>query len=157
MSEKKSEDGIKIVADNRQARFLYEILDSYEAGIELYGTEVKSIRAGKANLRDAYGLVRDSQIWLLNAHISPHSTTGVYFNHEPTRTRRLLLHKQEIRKLIGKVEQQGLTLVPLKMYLKRGRIKVVIALARGKKLHDKRDDLKQRDDKRQIERAMKQF
>jgi SsrA-binding protein len=155
MSEKEKSDSIKIVADNRQARFLYEILETYEAGIELLGTEVKSIRAGKANLRDGYGLLRQGQIWLLNAHISPHTTTGAYFNHEPTRTRRLLMHKQEIRKLTGKVEQQGLTLVPLKMYLKRGRVKVTIALVRGKKLHDKREDLKKRDDKRDIDRAMK--
>jgi SsrA-binding protein len=157
MSEQKSEAGIKIVADNRQARFLYETIETFEAGIELYGTEVKSIRAGKVNLRDGYGLIRDGQIWLLNAHISPHSTTGAYFNHEPTRTRRLLLHKQEIRKLIGKVEQQGLTLVPLKMYFKRGRIKLALALARGKKLHDKRDDIKRRDDKREMARAMKRM
>jgi SsrA-binding protein len=157
MSEQKSEAGIKIVADNRQARFLYETIETFEAGIELYGTEVKSIRAGKVNLRDGYGLIRDGQIWLLNAHISPHATTGAYFNHEPTRTRRLLLHKQEIRKLIGKVEQQGLTLVPLKMYFKRGRIKLALALARGKKLHDKRDDIKRRDDKREMARAMKRM
>ncbi len=155
MSEKEKSDSIKIVADNRQARFLYEILETYEAGVELLGTEVKSIRAGKANLRDGYGLLRQGQIWLLNAHISPHNSTSAYFNHEPTRTRRLLMHKAEIRKLIGKVEQQGLTLVPLKLYLKRGRVKVTIALVRGKKLHDKREDLKKRDDKRDIDRAMK--
>jgi SsrA-binding protein len=155
MSEKEKSDSIKVVADNRQARFLYEILETYEAGIELLGTEVKSIRAGKANLRDGYGLLRQGEIWLLNAHISPHNSTGSYFNHEPTRTRRLLMHKKEIRKLIGKVEQQGLTLVPLKMYFTRGKVKVTIALVRGKKLHDKRDDLKKRDDKRDIDRAMK--
>ena len=155
MSEKEKSESIKIVADNRQARFLYEILETYEAGIELVGTEVKSIRAGKANLRDGYGLLRNGEIWLLNAHISPHNSTSQYFNHEPTRTRRMLMHKQEIRKLIGKVEQQGLTLVPLKMYLKKGRVKLTIALVRGKKLHDKRDDLKKRDDKRDIDRAMK--
>ncbi len=155
MSEKEKSESIKIVADNRQARFLYEILETYEAGIELLGTEVKSIRAGKANLRDGYGLLRNGEIWLLNAHVSPHSTTGAYFNHEPTRTRRMLMHKAEIRKLIGKVEQQGLTLVPLKMYFKRGKVKVTMALVRGKKIHDKRDDLKKRDDKRDMERAMK--
>jgi SsrA-binding protein len=155
MSEKT--EGIKIIADNRQARFLYEILETYEAGIELFGTEVKSIRAGRVNLRDGYGLIRNGEIWLLNAHISPHATTGSYFNHEPTRTRRLLLHKQEIRKLIGKIQQQGLTLVPLKMYLKKGRVKVAIALVRGKKLHDKREDVKKRDDKRDMARAMKRY
>lgn len=155
MSEKS--EGIKIVSDNRQARFLYEILETYEAGIELKGTEVKSIREGKVNLRDGYALIRKGEAWLLNVHISPHSTAGEYFNHDPLRTRKLLLHKQEIRKLIGKVEQQGLTLVPLKMYLKRGLVKVSIGLGKGKKLHDKREDLKQRQDKREMERAMKRY
>ena len=155
MSEKEKSESIKIVADNRQARFLYEILETYEAGIELLGTEVKSIRAGRTNLRDGYGLLRNGEIWLLNAHISPHTTTAQYFNHEATRTRRLLMHKQEIRKLTGKVNQQGLTVVPLKMYFIRGKVKVTIALVKGKKLHDKRDDLKKKDDKRDMDRAMK--
>ncbi len=155
MSEKEKSESIKIVADNRQARFLYEILETYEAGIELLGTEVKSIRAGRTNLRDGYGLLRNGEIWLLNAHISPHTTTAQYFNHEATRTRRLLMHKQEIRKLTGKVNQQGLTVVPLKMYFKRGKVKVTIALVKGKKLHDKRDDLKKKDDKRDMDRAIK--
>jgi SsrA-binding protein len=153
----KDESGYKIVSDNRQARFLYEILETYQAGIELKGTEVKSIRAGKVNLRDGYALIRNGEAWLINVHISPHTTTGEYFNHEPRRTRKLLLHKQEIRKLIGKVEQQGLTLVPLKMYLRKGIVKVDIALGRGKKLHDKREDMKRRDDKREMERAMKRY
>lgn len=155
MSEKK--EGIKIVSDNRQARHLYEILETYEAGIELKGTEVKSIREGRSNLRDGYALVRNGEAWLLNVHISPHTTASQYFNHDPRRTRKLLLHKQEIRKLIGKVEQQGLTLVPLKMYLKGGWVKVTLGLVRGKKLHDKREDLKQRQDKREMERAMKRY
>ncbi|MBD1921048.1 SsrA-binding protein SmpB [Microcoleus sp. FACHB-831] len=155
MSEKS--DGFKIVSDNRQARFLYEILETYEAGIELKGTEVKSIRAGKVNLRDAYGLIRNGEAWLINVHISPHESSGEYFNHDPRRTRKLLLHKQQIRKLIGKVEQEGLTLVPLKMYLKRGLVKIDLALGKGKKLHDKREDTKRRDDKREIERAMKRY
>lgn len=153
MAEKN--EGIKIVSDNRQARYLYEILETYEAGIELKGTEVKSIRQGKVNLRDGYGIIRNGEAWLLNAHVSPHSTASEYFNHDPRRTRKLLLHKQEIRKLIGKVEQQGLTLVPLKMYLKGGWVKVTLGLAKGKKLHDKREDMKQRQDKRDMERAMK--
>jgi SsrA-binding protein len=148
-------EGFKIVSDNRQARFLYEILETYEAGIELKGTEVKSIREGKANLRDGYALIRNGEAWLINVHISPYSMTSQYFNHEPLRTRKLLLHKQEIRKLLGKVQQKGLTLVPLKMYLKKGRVKLSIGLGRGKKLHDKRDDLKQRQDKRDMERALK--
>lgn len=154
---KNNGDGYKVVSDNRQARYLYEILETYEAGIELKGTEVKSIREGKANLRDGYALIRNSEAWLLNVHISPHDTTSQYFNHDPRRTRRLLMHKQEIRKLIGKVEQKGLTLVPLKMYLKNGWVKISIGLGRGKKLHDKREDVKRRDDKRQIERAMKNY
>ena len=155
MSDKS--EGYKIVSDNRQARYLYEILETYEAGIQLTGTEVKSIRQGKVNLQDGYALVRNGEAWLLNVHISPYTGSGQYFNHEPRRTRKLLLHRQEIRKLIGKVEQQGLTLVPLKMYLKRGLVKVSIALGRGKKLHDKREDLKRRQDQRDIQRAMKSY
>jgi SsrA-binding protein len=142
-------------ADNRQARFNYEILEVYETGIELAGTEVKSIRAGLANLRDAYGIVRKGEILLLNVYIAPHKTTSANFNHEPTRTRKLLMHKQEIRKLIAQVEQRGLTLVPLKLHQKNGWIKVDLALVRTKKLHDKRDDIKKREDKRDIARAMK--
>lgn len=148
-------DGYKIVAENRQARFEYEILETFEAGIELVGTEVKSVRAGKANLRDGFALIRNGEVWLHNVHISPHDTASQYFNHDPRRTRKLLMHRQEIRKLIGKVEQQGLTLVPLKMYLKRGWAKISLALVRGKKLHDKREDLKQKQAKREMQRAMK--
>uniref|UniRef100_B8HMG1 SsrA-binding protein n=1 Tax=Cyanothece sp. (strain PCC 7425 / ATCC 29141) TaxID=395961 RepID=B8HMG1_CYAP4 len=155
MNESQKSESYKIVSDNRQARFLYEILETYEAGVSLTGTEVKSIRAGKVNLRDGFALIRNGEVVLMNVHISPHQTTGQAFNHDPRRTRKLLLHREEIRKLIGKVEQKGLTLVPLKMYLKRGWVKVDIALARGKKLYDKREDLKQRQDKRDMERAMK--
>ncbi len=150
-----SDGGFKIVAENRQARFEYEILETFEAGLELQGTEVKSVRNGKANLRDGFALIRKGEAWLHNVHISPHETASQHFNHEPRRARKLLMHKQEIRKLMGKVDQQGLTLVPLKMYLKRGWAKVTIALVRGKKLHDKRDDLKQKQSKREIERVMK--
>ena len=153
----KTQTGHKVLSDNRQARFLYEILETYEAGIELLGTEVKSIRQGKVNLRDGFTVIRNGEAWLNNIHISPSSTTSQVFNHDPRRARRLLLHKQEITKLIGQVEQKGLTLVPLKMYLKKGWIKVTIALARGKKLHDKREDLKRKDAKRDIERAMKNY
>ncbi len=155
MSEKT--DSYKVIADNRQARFRYEILETYEAGIELKGTEVKSIRQGKANLQDGYALMRNGEAWLLNVHISPYQKATDFFNHDPRRTRRLLLHKKEIRKLIGKVEQEGLTLVPLKMYFKRGFVKVTIALGRGKKLHDKRESLKERQDKRDMARAMKRY
>lgn len=153
MAENK--EGIKIVAENRQARFAYEILETFEAGVELRGTEVKSIRDGKLNLQDGYALIRNGEVWLHNVHISPHETASQVFNHDPRRTRKLLLHRQEIRKLIGQVEQKGLTLVPLRMYLKGGRVKVAIALARGKKLHDKREDLKRKQEKREIERVMK--
>ncbi|MEM8505635.1 MAG: SsrA-binding protein SmpB [Cyanobacteria bacterium P01_D01_bin.1] len=147
--------GVKIVADNRQARYQYEILDTYEAGVVLTGTEVKSIREGKVNLRDGFANVKRGEVWLHNVHISPHSMTNLVYNHEPRRVRKLLLHKQEIRKLIGQVEQKGLTLVPLKMYIKGGKVKVSFALGRGKKLHDKRDSLKKKQDKRDMARAMK--
>ncbi len=150
-----SGNGIKVVADNRQARYKYEILDTYEAGVELQGTEVKSIREGKANLRDGYVLIRNEEAWLLNVHISPFQTASVYFNHDPRRTRKLLLHRREIDKLVGKVEQQGLTIVPLKMYLKRGWVKVSIGLAKGKKLYDKRETLKKKAQQRDIDRALK--
>ena len=150
-------ESYKVITDNRKARFLYEILETYEAGIQRMGTEVKSIRGGKINLQDGYALIRSGEVWLINVHISPYTTSSQYFNHDPRRTRKLLLHRQEIRKLIGKVEQQGLTLVPLKMYLKRGLVKVSIGLGKGKKLHDKREDLKRRDDQRDIQRAMKNY
>lgn len=149
--------GFKIVADNRQARYQYEILETYEAGIELLGTEVKSIREGRVNLRDGFAQVRDAEVWLQNVHISPSKNTSQFFNHDPRRNRKLLLHRDEIRKLIGKTEQKGLTLVPLKMYLKRGWVKVTLALGRGKKLHDKRESLKQKQVKREVERALKNY
>jgi SsrA-binding protein len=150
-------EGIKIISDNRQARFLYEILDTYEAGIQLMGSEVKSIRAGKINLQDGYALIRNGEAWLINVHISPYQASGNYFNHEPRRTRKLLLKRKEISKLIGQVEQKGLTLVPLKMYFKGGWIKVSIGLGKGKKLHDKRETMKRRDDQREMARAMKRY
>ncbi|TVQ42237.1 MAG: SsrA-binding protein SmpB [Gloeocapsa sp. DLM2.Bin57] len=146
---------IKIISDNRQARYLYEILETYEAGIQLTGTEVKSIRAGKVNLRDGYALIRHGEALLLNVHISPYDASGAYFNHEPRRTRKLLLHRKEINKLIGLIEQKGLTLVPLKMYIKGNWIKISLGLAKGKKLHDKRETIKRRDDQREMARALK--
>jgi len=155
MSEKSQ--SYKVISDNRQARYLYEILETFEAGVELVGTEVKSIRAGRVNLQDGYALIRNGEAWLINVHISPYNASGQYFNHEPRRTRKLLLHRQEIRKLIGKVEQEGLTLVPLKMYLKQGWVKVSIALGKGKKLHDKRESLKRKQDQRDMQRAMKSY
>ncbi len=142
------------IAKNRRARHDYAILDTYEAGLVLTGSEVKSLRDGKANLSDAYGIVRNGEIFLLNLHISPYERAS-YNNHEPTRTRKLLLHKREIRRLIGAVERQGLTLVPLELYFKRGVAKVAMALGKGKKLHDKRDAEKQRDADREIARAVR--
>lgn len=146
---------VRMIADNRQARFLYEILETYEAGVSLVGTEVKSIRAGKVNLRDGYALIRNGEAFLINVHISPYEASGAYFNHDPRRTRKLLLHRQEIRKLIGSVEQKGLTLIPLKMYFVGSWVKVTIGLGRGKKLHDKRESIKRRDDQRDMARALK--
>jgi SsrA-binding protein len=154
---KSQSEGIKIITDNRKARFLYEIIETYEAGIALVGTEVKSIRAGRVNIRDGYGFMRNGEAWLLNVHISPYDASAAYFNHDPRRSRKLLLKKQEINKLIGKLEQQGLTLVPLKLYFKRGKVKVALGLGRGKKLHDKRETVKKRQDERDIRRTLKQF
>lgn len=150
-----SSKGFKVVSDNRQARFQYEVLESFEAGIVLQGTEVKSIREGRVNLRDGYADIKEGEVWLRNVHVSPHSTASQVFNHDPRRSRKLLMHRDEIRRLIGKVEQKGLTLIPLKMYLKNGRVKVSLGLCRGKKLHDKREDLKQKQAKREMERALK--
>jgi SsrA-binding protein len=142
------------IARNKRARFDYEILDRWEAGIVLTGTEVKSLREGKANIGDAYGVVRDGEIYLINMHISPYERGG-YANHEPDRTRKLLLHKKEIRRLIGAVERQGLTLIPLELYFKHGVAKVALALGRGKKLHDKRDTERRRDAEREMARAVR--
>ena len=147
----------KVISDNRQARYLYEISDSYEAGLQLNGTEVKSIRMGRVNLRDGYALIRNGEAWLTNIHISPYEISGKYFNHEPRRDRKLLLHKKEINKLIGLLQEKGLTLVPLKMYLKGDWVKVLLGVGKGKKLHDKRETVKRREDKREMARAMKRF
>jgi SsrA-binding protein len=147
-------DAIESIARNKRARFDYEILESWEAGIALTGTEVKSLRNGKAQITDAYGIVKDGEVWLLNLHIAPYEQ-GNRFNHEATRTRKLLLHSREIKRMIGAVERQGLTLIALEIYFKRGRAKVRLGLGRGKKLHDKRADLKEKDDKREMARAVK--
>ena len=140
------------IARNKRARHDYHILDKWEAGIALTGTEVKSLRNGKANLTDAYGIVKDGEVYLLNLHIAPYAQ-GNQFNHEPTRTRKLLLHRKEIRRLIGAVERQGLTLVPLELYFKKGIAKVALALGKGKKQHDKRADERKRDDEREMARV----
>lgn len=154
MSPDSPTPGIHIVVRNRRARHEYEVLDKVEAGLVLTGTEVKSLRAGKANLQDAYARFDRAEMWLYNLHISPYEQ-GNRFNHEPLRPRKLLLTRRELRKLVGQVEQQGLTLVPLDIYFRRGIAKVTLALVRGKKLHDKRDDLRRRDAEREMERAYK--
>jgi SsrA-binding protein len=145
---------IESIAKNRRARFEYQVLDTWEAGIVLTGTEVKALRDGRANVTDAFGVVNAGEIYLLNLHISPYERAG-YSGHLPTRTRKLLLHRREIEKLIGAVERKGHTLVPLEVYFKDGKAKVRLALAVGKKLHDKREDLKKKDDERAMQRAMK--
>jgi SsrA-binding protein len=150
----KPEPEVQSIAKNRQARHDYSIIDTWEAGIVLTGTEVKALREGKANISDAYGIVRNGEIYLLNLHISPYERGG-YVNHDPTRTRKLLLHRKEIRRLIGAVEREGLTLVPLEMYFKKGKAKVALALGKGKKLHDKRETERQRDADREMARALR--
>ena len=145
-------DEIQSIARNKRARHDYQILETWEAGLVLTGTEVKSLRDGKANLSDAYAIVNDGEVFLLNLHISPYER-GNQFNHEPTRTRKLLLHKKEIRRMIGAVERQGLTLIPLELYFKHGRAKVSVALGKGKKQHDKREDERRRDDEREMARV----
>lgn len=148
-------ENYKIVVDNRKARFEYEILETYEAGLELTGTEVKSIRAGKVNLQDSFTLIREGEAWLLNMHVSPHSTASRVFNHDPTRRRKLLLHRQEISRITGMIEKKGLTVIPLRLVLTKGWIKAHLAVARGKKLHDKRDALKEKSINRDIQRDLK--
>lgn len=143
------------IADNRKAFHDYHILETFEAGIALLGTEVKGIREGQANLRDSFARVERGEVWLFNVHINPYSHRG-YVDHDPKRKRRLLLHKHEIRKLIGKTVEKGLTLVPTKMYFKNGKIKVALALARGKEAHDKRETLRKREVDRETRAAVKE-
>jgi SsrA-binding protein len=145
----------KVVVTNKKARFQYELVEFFEAGIVLQGTEVKSIRSGKANLQDSYATIKDEEVFLYNMHISPYEQ-GNIFNHEPTRVRKLLLHKQEIKRLSGKVLERGMTLVPVKIYFKNGRAKVELGLARGKSQVDKRKDIARRDEQRMMEREFKQ-
>jgi SsrA-binding protein len=146
------ERGQKVIASNRKARHDYSILDTYEAGIVLVGTEVKSLRLGRASLVDAFATVDDGEVWLRGLHIAEYAL-GTWTNHEPRRTRKLLLHKGEILKLIGKTKESGLSLVPLSMYFKDGKVKVEIALAKGKKAYDKRQSLAKRDAEREITKA----
>src|SRR5256885_8847637 len=146
------EHGRKLVAQNRRARHNWSVLDTYETGIVLTGTEVKSLRLGRASLVDAFATVDDGEVWLRNVHI-PEYVQGTWTNHTPRRTRKLLLHKKEILRLIGKSKESGLSLVPLSLYFKDGKVKVELALAKGKKSYDKRQDLAKRDAQREIERA----
>ncbi len=154
-NEKSQAEGIKIIVQNRKARHDYEVLDSFETGIVLVGTEVKSLRAGKANLKDSYARFEAGEIFLHKVYISPYEA-GNRFNHDPERSRKLLLHRREIRRLHMRSEQQGLTMVPLKMYFKRGRVKVELGLVKGKKLYDKRHAIAEREVRRSIERALKE-
>lgn len=151
----KEEKQIKIITENRRARHEYHFLELYEAGIELLGTEVKSLRNGKANLQDAYAKVENGEVLVHNMHISPYEM-GNRFNHDPKRPRRLLLHKSEINRLYSKVREKGWTLIPSRMYFLKGRAKLELALAQGKRLHDKRNDLIKKEAKRDIERTMKE-
>ena len=146
--------GEKIVCVNRQARHNYFIDETYEAGLVLQGSEVKSLRDGKANLKDSHARILRGEAFLLNTHISPYSAAS-QFGHEPTRTRKLLLHRNEIRRLTGKVKERGLTLIPLRLYFRNGRAKVELALAQGKKLYDKRETLKRKTAEREVERSLK--
>lgn len=148
--ENKSEERIAI--SNRKARFEYEILDTFESGIVLVGSEVKSLRQGKANLQDSYALVKNGEVWLLNMHINPYEQAN-QFNHDPLRTRKLLLNKSEIAKLQIKTNEKGLTLIPLKLYFKKGIAKVELGIGKGKKLYDKRESIKERDVTREMQRA----
>jgi SsrA-binding protein len=157
MSLKKTEreQAQQNIAENRKAFHDYHIVDTYEAGVVLQGTEVKAIREGNVNLRDSFGRVEDGEIWIYNVHISPYSHRG-YADHNPTRRRKLLLHRQEIKKLIGKTVERGMTLVPTRMYFKDGRIKVALSLAKGKKAHDKRETIKRREADRETRAAVKE-
>ena len=147
--------GTKLIAENRRARHDYHLLERYEAGIALTGTEVKSLRAGRADLARAFADVRDGEVWLMGAHIDEYAQ-GNIANHEPDRDRKLLLHRREIDSLLGKTRERGLTLVPTRIYFKDGKVKVEVALARGKEQRDKRRDIADRDAKRQVERALKE-
>ena len=147
--------GTKTISENRQARHEYFVLESYEAGIELTGTEVKSIRQGAVNLKDSWCSIENGEMFIKQMHISPYEKGNIY-NRDPLRVRRLLMHRAEIHKLLGRTKQDGLTLVPLSLYFKDGRVKVQLGLCKGKKLYDKREDAAKRDAKRTIDRALKE-
>ena len=146
-------NAVKTIATNRKARHDYHIFDTFEAGMALTGTEIKSIRAGRVSLRDSYATVKEGELWLQNAHIAPYDQ-GTYANHEPRRPRKLLMHRREINRIAGKLLEKGFTLVPLRLYLKNNLAKVELGLARGKKQYDKRAALRQRETRREIDRAV---
>jgi SsrA-binding protein len=148
-----STNSVKTVATNRKARHDYHIEDTYEAGLVLTGTEIKSIRAGRVNLRDGYATLKDGELWLMNAHIAPYNQ-GSYTNHEPRRPRKLLMHRREINRIAGRIQEKGFTLVPLRLYLKNNLAKVELGLARGKKQYDKRAALREKETRREIDRAV---
>ena len=156
MAEKTArEQARRIIAENRKARHDYHIIETWEAGVALLGTEVKAIREGRVNLRDSYARAENGELWMMNVHISPYSHTG-YAHHEELRQRKLLLHRHEIRKLAGRTVEKGLTLVPLELYFKNGRVKVSLALAKGKQTHDKRETIKRREVDRETRAAVKE-
>ena len=152
---KDKDESETLIADNRKAFHDYHILETFEAGIALLGTEVKGIREGKANLRDSYARVEQAEVWLYNVHINPYTHRG-YVDHDPKRRRKLLLHRREIRKLVGQVTIKGLTLVPTRLYFKNGKVKVTLALARGKQAHDKRETIKRREVERETRAMVKE-
>jgi len=153
MAEKKHE---KLVAQNKKARYNYFIEDTYEAGIVLKGTEVKSLRLGRANLKDSYAKIRNGEVFVYQMHISPYPWAH-YDNHTPLQTRKLLLHKHEIKKLYAKVNEMGYSLIPLKLYFKDGKVKILLGLAKGKRQYDKRQTIKKRDEKRDLDRARREY
>ena len=155
MSSQAADAREKSIATNRRARHEYEVLETLEAGLVLRGTEVKALRDGQVNFKDSYATIRNSEGWLLGCHISPYSH-GTDANHDPERDRKLLLHRRELERLTGKVAERGLTLVPLRLYFKEGRVKIELGLARGKKLHDKRSTLREREVRREMDKAARE-
>ena len=149
-------DHVKIIAENRKARHDYFIEDEFEAGMVLKGTEVKSLRQGRANLKDSYARVKNGEVWVYQMHISPYPF-AYYDNHDPVRVRKLLLHNYEIKKLFGKLNERGYALIPLRLYFREGKVKVLLGLAKGKRQYDKRDSMRQRDQKRDMDRIKKEY
>ena len=146
----------KLVAENRKARYNYFIEDTFEAGMVLTGTEVKSMRLGKVNLKDAYANIKNGEVWIHQMHIGPYPF-AYYDNHDPLRPRKLLLHKREIKRLYGKTNEKGHSMIPLRIYFKNGRVKILLALAKGKRKYDKREAIKRRDEQREMDRAKKEY